>query len=114
MNGDALYGLRLVRRCWFTGVTFDCLGNSNFFVNRAGGGAGTPTDIVCDGCRFGAKSSTTVRVNVSVRSGVRNSQGCVGRNVRQAFYFTSSALQPVNVGNTTLPASDPLCERSRG
>lgn len=102
------------QRITFTGVTFDCLGNSNFFVNRAGGGAGTPTDIVCVGCRFAGKSSTTVRVNVSVRSGVRNSQGCAGRNVRQPFYFTSAAVSPVNVGNTTLPASDPLCERSRG
>lgn len=75
--------------------------------------AATPGDIVCDGCRFGAKSSTTVRVNVSVRSGVRNSQGCVGRNVRQAFYFTRSAVAPVNSGNTVVPGSDPLCERNR-
>jgi len=101
------------QRITFRGVTFDCLGNSNFFVNRAGSGSGTPTDIVCDGCSFGAKSSTTVRVNVSVRSGVRNSQGCVGRNVRQAFYFTRSAVQPVNTGNVTVPGSDPLCERTR-
>lgn len=98
-------------RITFTGVTFDCLGNSNFFVNRAGSGASTPTDVVCVGCRFGAKSSTTVRVNVSVRSGARNSQGCVGRNIRQAFYFTSLAQQPVDSGNVTLPANDPLCAR---
>jgi hypothetical protein len=98
-------------RITFTGVSFDCLGNSNFFVNRGGSGSTTPTDIVCDGCRFAAKSSTTVRVNVAVRSGARNSQGCVGRNVRQAFFFTSSAQQPVNVGNTTLSRTDPLCAR---
>lgn len=97
------------QRITFTSVEFDCLGNSNFFVNRANGS--TPTDIVCDGCRFGAKTSTTVRVNVSVRSGARNSQGCVGRNVRRAFYFTGSAVQPVNVNNQTVPASDPLCAR---
>lgn len=96
-------------RITFTGVTFDCLGNSNFFVNRAGSGGGTPTDIVCDGCRFGGKSSTTVRVNVSVRSGARNSAGCVGRNVKQAFYFTSRAQQLLNSGNSTLPRTDPLC-----
>lgn len=98
-------------RITFAGVEFDCLGNSNFFVNKAGSGAGTPTDIVCDGCRFGAKSSTTVRVNVSLRSGARNSQGCRGRNVRTVFYFTSAARQPVNVNNTGLPASDPFCAR---
>ena len=28
-------------RITFTGVTFDCLGNSNFFVNRGGSGATT-------------------------------------------------------------------------
>ena len=104
---QAMGGARIA----FTGVTFDCLGNSNFFVNRAGSGSSTPTDIVCNGCRFGAKSSTTVRVNVSVRSGARNSQGCAGRNIKQPFYFTSSAQQLVNVGNTTLSGSDPLCAR---
>lgn len=96
-------------RITFTGVEFDCLGNSNFFVNKAGSGASTPTDIVCDGCRFAAKSSTTVRVNVSLRSGARNSFACVGHNNRNAFFFTSRALQPVNVGNTVLPSSDPFC-----
>lgn len=106
MNGDALYGV--------TAGSTVLVHNSNFFVNRAGGGAGTPTDIVCVGCRFGAKSSTTVRVNVSLRSGARDSFGCVGRNVRQPFYFTSAAVAPVNAGNVTLPSSDPLCERSRG
>jgi hypothetical protein len=104
---QAMGGARIA----FTGVTFDCLGNSNFFVNRAGSGSSTPTDIVCNGCRFGAKSSTTVRVNVSVRSGARNSQGCAGRNIKQPFYFTSSAQQLVNVGNTTLSGSDALCAR---
>ncbi len=98
-------------RITFTGVTFDCLGNSNFFVTRGGNGSTTPTDIVCVGCRFAAKSSTTVRVSVAVRSGARSSQGCVGRNVRQAFYFSSTAQQPVNTGNTTLPTTDPLCSR---
>jgi Ig domain of plant-specific actin-binding protein len=97
-------------RITFRNVQFDCLGNSNFFVNEAGSGATVPTDIVCDGCRFGAKSSTTVRVNVSVRSGIRNSFGCAGRNVREPFYFTDAAQGPVNSGNTELASSDPLCQ----
>ncbi|MFN8222141.1 MAG: hypothetical protein U0R50_02710 [Gaiellales bacterium] len=97
-------------RITFNNVSFDCLGNSNFFVNRASGG-NTPTDVVCNGCTFGGKSSTTVRINVSVRSGVRNSAGCPGRNVKDPFYFTGSAQSPVNSGNRTLPDSDPLCSR---
>lgn len=96
-------------RITFTGVTLDCLGNSNWFVNRGGSGGSTPTDIVCDGCSFGSHSSTTVRVASSLRSGVRNSRACVGRNVKQAYLFLSSATSPVNVGNVTVPASDPLC-----
>jgi Divergent InlB B-repeat domain len=95
-------------RITFVGVLFDCLGNSNFFVNRAAGSQ-TPSDIICDGCTFGGKSSTTVRVNVSVRSGVRNSAACAGRNVREPFYFTDAAQSPVNSNNRELPSSDPLC-----
>ena len=96
-------------RVTFRNITFDCLGNSNFFVNRAGSGATTPTDIVCDGCTFGAKSSTTLRVNVSVRSGARNSRGCPGRNVREAFYFTDQAESPLNSGNSEIASSDSFC-----
>jgi hypothetical protein len=96
-------------RITFRNIAFDCLGNSNFFVNRAAGG-NTPTDIVCDGCTFAGKSSTTVRVNVSVRSGVRNSVACPGRNVREPFYFTGEAQSPVNSGNRSLAANDPLCQ----
>lgn len=95
-------------RITFNGINFDCLGNSNFFVNRAAG-SHTPTDIVCNGCTFAGKSSTTVRVNVSVRSGVRNSSACPGRNVKEPFYFTSSAQSPVNSGNRPLASSDPTC-----
>lgn len=97
------------QRITFVAVTFDCLGNSNFFVNRGGSGNGTPTDIVCDGCSFAGRSSTTVRVGSSVRSGVRNSRACVGRNVGQAYLFLSSAVAPVNEGNVVLSETDPLC-----
>ena len=96
-------------RITFRNVAFDCLGNSNFFVNQAGSGATLPTDIVCEGCRLGGRSSTTLRVNVSLRSGARDSVGCTGRNVNEAFYFTSEAQSPVNAGNRQLPSGDPGC-----
>ncbi len=95
----------------FWGLEFNCLLNSNFFVNRAGAGAGVPTSIVCEGCKFGPHASTTVRVDVSVSSGARNSQACVGRNTRDAFYFSNAARDPVDQGNITLPRSDPYCQR---
>lgn len=98
-------------RIRFRGVSFDCLGNSNFFVNRGGSGAVTPTDVVCEGCFFGPRSATTVRVERSLRSGVLNSVGCRGRRVRTTFLFTPAATSPVNSGNSTLAASDPRCAR---
>lgn len=106
---QAMGGARIA----FRGVSFDCLGNSNFFVNRGGSGATTPTDITCDGCVFAGNSSTTVRVSSSIRSGARNSIGCVGRNVRVAFYATAEAQEPVSAGNTELPHDDPGCALRR-
>ena len=50
-------------RITFRNMSIDCLGNSNFFVNRGGGGATRPTSIVCEGCMLGPRSSTTIRVN---------------------------------------------------
>lgn len=99
------------RNIIFRNVEFDCLGNSNFFVNRGGSGATTPTDIVCEGCRFGPSSATTVRVNNAIRSGVRSSRICVGRRVDDPIYFSENTVGPVDVGNTILPESDPLCQR---
>jgi hypothetical protein len=106
---QAMGGARIA----FLGVSFDCLGNSNFFVKRGGSGAMTPTDITCDGCVFAGNSSTTVRVESSIRSGARNSVGCVGRNVRFAFYATAEAQEPVSTGNRELPHDDPGCAPRR-
>lgn len=97
------------KRITFRGVTFDCLGNSNFFVNEGGSRDSTPTDIVCDGCRFGPGSSTTVRIGLSFGSGVRSSEACVGRNVRQAYLFLDTATAPVDEENVTLPDGNALC-----
>lgn len=99
---QAMGGARIL----FLGVAIDCLGNSNFFVNRAGSGASTPTQIVCDGCRLGGKSSTTLFIASSVSSGARNTVGCEGRN--RDFYF-SGATTPVNEGNTLVGHDDPSC-----
>ena len=90
----------------FRGVSFDCLGNSNFFVARAGSGATTPTDIVCDGCSFGSGSGQTIFLGTSVRSGVRSSTICTGRF---DAWRDEGASQPIDVGNTVLPRSNGAC-----
>lgn len=84
-------------RIRFVGVSFDCLGNSNFFVSSFGGG--TPTSIVCNRCYFGPRSSSTVFIGRSVSSGVRNSVICEGRSSRRTFRVRGAA-SVVNVNNT--------------
>lgn len=85
-------------RIRFIGVSFDCLGNSNFFVSSFGGG--TPTSIVCDRCYFGPRSSSTVFIGRSVASGVRNSVICDGRSARRTFRVREGAVDVINVNNT--------------
>jgi len=92
-------------RVTFRNVSIDCLGNSNFFVNRAGSGSTTPTDIVCEGCFLGPRSSTTIRVNEATRSGARNSTFCPGRNMTDFWGDPSS----VNQNNTVLSRTDARC-----
>jgi hypothetical protein len=93
------------RNLTFRNITFDCLGNSNFFVTTGGGGATTPTDVVCEGCTLGPRSSTTIRVNNAIRSGARNSLLCPGRNMT-TFWGNPSY---VNVNNTILNRTDSRC-----
>jgi len=92
-------------RVTFTNVSIDCLGNSNFFVNRAGSGSTTPTDIVCQGCFLGPRSSTTIRINEAIRSGARNSTFCPGRNMTDFWGDPSS----INQNNTVLSRTDARC-----
>jgi hypothetical protein len=92
-------------RITFRNLSIDCLGNSNFFVNRAGGGATRPTAIMCEGCFLGPRSSTTIRVNDASSSGARNSTFCPGRNLTEFWGDPSS----VNVGNSILSRNDSRC-----
>jgi hypothetical protein len=98
---QAMGGSRLT----FRNLTLDCLGNSNFFVNSGGSGATRPTDVVCEGCHLGPRSSTTIRVNEATRSGARNTLFCPGRNMTE-FWGDSSS---VNQGNTVLSSTDARC-----
>ena len=92
-------------RITFRGLSIDCLGNSNFFVNRGGGGATRPTSIVCDGCMLGPRSSTTIRVNDAASSGARSSTICPGRNLTEFWGDPTS----INVANTILSRTDSRC-----
>ncbi len=100
---QALGGERITIR----NVEFNCNSepNAQFFVNAANGGM--PTDIVCERCFLGSGAATTLIIGSSVRSGARRSLLCNGRfrSLNVAF----SAVEPLNVGNTVLPATDSRC-----
>jgi hypothetical protein len=94
-------------RVRFVSVEINCNStpNAQFFVQAANGGR--PTGIVCDGCVLGSGAASTVLIEASAQSGVRNSVVCEGRyyDVR----ITSGAVNPINVGNRIVPASDSRC-----
>ncbi len=90
----------------FNGVSFDCLGNSNFFIAQGGSGASTPTDVVCSGCFFGRESGQSVFLATSLRASVIDSTVCHGRF--DAFRY-SGAIDSVVSGNTELAHNDPRC-----
>ena len=84
-------------------VVFDmvCGGGGNIFINRAGSDATTPTDIVCEHCAVGPNHPNPgghVRINVSVRSGLRDSLVC--RNSNGAAIAIVNPTEPVNENNT--------------
>jgi hypothetical protein len=66
-------------RITFKNLRVDCpTKSSGFFVREGGSGRELPTDIVCEGCHL-LGGSYSLRVNESVRSGVRDSTICPGR-----------------------------------
>jgi hypothetical protein len=92
-------------RVTFRNLTVDCPTSNNaaFFVSAVGA---TPADIVCDTCTL-KPANSTVNIKSSVRSGVRNSIVCRGQAA--GIRIQSGAVDPVNVGNLELPASDYRC-----
>jgi hypothetical protein len=95
------------RNLTFRNLTIDCLGNGNLYVNRAGSGATTPTDVVCESCLFGGHAGTPLYVLDSIRSGARNSLVCTSPRWGRSAWIAGT--DSVNAGNTILPASDPRC-----
>lgn len=95
----------------FQNFVFDCYGGGggNFFIQRAGSGATTPTNIVCDGCALGPRHPNNVNLGTSVGAGVRNSLICRPLSGRSPFQTDSGAQQVVNENNTVVPSNDPRC-----
>lgn len=99
------------RNIIFRNFVFDCYGGGggNYFIQRAGSGATTPTNIVCDHCALGPRHPNNVNLGTSVGAGVRNSLICSPTSGRNPFMADSGAQQVVNENNTIVPSNDPRC-----
>jgi hypothetical protein len=88
----------------FHNMTVDCgragvpLIDAEMFFNMSGSGTVPPFDITCDGCFFGSNAASTVNIQNSDSSGVKNSVICPGK-----FFdlrVGPEAKNPVDTPNT--------------
>jgi hypothetical protein len=93
-------------RIRLVGLEVNCNSNPNAQLFIAAANGGRPTDIVCEGCFLGSGGGSSLFVATSTRSGARNTLICPGRF---SPIRIQGAVEPVNVSNTVLPASDPRC-----
>jgi hypothetical protein len=85
------------RRITFRELRVDCpTRSSGFFIRQGGSGREVPTDIVCEECNI-LGGGYSVRVNESVRSGVRDSTVCEGGF--GSIKILNGAVDPVDEGN---------------
>jgi hypothetical protein len=82
----------------FKDLRVDCPSatNSAFFIRQGGTSQDPPTGIVCENCFFRG-GAYAVRVNESIRSGVRDSTICNGKF--GALKILNGARRPVDEGN---------------
>lgn len=84
-------------RITFESVRVDCpTRSSGLFVRQGGKSDEVPTDVVCEDC-FIRGGGYSVRLNDSVRSGIRDSTVCAGRF--GAVKILEGAVDPVEDGN---------------
>jgi hypothetical protein len=87
-------------RVTFENLRIDCVSasNSGLFLRHGGIRSDVPpTDIVCVRCTVRGGSSYAVRINESIRSGVRNSTICEAPF--GSIRILDGAVDPVNEGN---------------
>jgi hypothetical protein len=83
-------------------VVFACANanNAQWYIDGLGA-TSKPVDVVCDSCEFHPGGNLhSVTVGMSSTSGVRNSLVCPGAAKALQFYVDSTAVKPVNTGNT--------------
>ena len=93
-------------RIRLVGLELNCNSGPNAQLFIAAANGGRPTDIVCEGCFLGSGAGSSLFIATSTRSGARNTLICPGRF---SPIRIQGADEPVNTGNTVLPASDSRC-----
>jgi hypothetical protein len=101
-------------RITFRNLLVDVVGAQNLFINEAGSGATTPTDVVCESCVLGPNVATPLLVNVAIRAGARNTVVCTATRYGRSTSFSSSSVGYVDVANTSLPIGDSRCANITG
>jgi hypothetical protein len=105
-------------RLTFRNILFEGADTQGIFINKAGSGATTPTDVLFENCKVGCPNAnggpaTPVNVNVCVRSGLRNCQ--VWRSPRFGagvnFHNNQTAI---NEGNIVHPVGTLGCQGEPG
>lgn len=90
-------------RITFKNLEVDCqTRSSGFFVRTGGRAEERPTDVVCEGCSIRG-GGYSVRINESVRSGVRDSTVCAGEF--GGVKILAGAVDPVDQGNSIVSCS---------
>jgi len=93
------------QRVTFIGLDDECqsANNSAFFVNRGTTSQESPTDVICAGCYLEG-GGITVRIDNSIRSGVRSSTIVAG-HLSAVHISKGSAVDPVWLSNSIIPFS---------
>lgn len=90
-------------RITFKDLRIDCPTRSSGFFVRTGGRADElPTDVVCEDCWI-LGGGYSVRINESVRSGIRDSTVCTGKF--GGVKILEGAVEPVDEGNRIVSCS---------
>lgn len=107
---QAMGGARIL----FRNLVLDCTGGGggNLFINWRSAGAGARVaDVVCEHCAVGPNHNNPnghVRINDSLRSGIRDSLICQGSD-STPIALPGDADQPITTPNEIVPNSDPRC-----
>jgi Right handed beta helix region len=107
------------RNLTFKSILFEGADTQGIFVNRAGSGATTPTDIVFEDCKVGCASpdggpATPVNINVSVRTVLRNCEVWRSPRFGNGINIQSGAQGAVSEGNVERAVNAPGCEGEPG